>query len=74
MSGENVVVVARCRPFSQKERQDGHSIVTAIDLGNASIKVINPKNASDTKFYCFDAVFDADSTQVAAVVTKGTAI
>jgi hypothetical protein len=61
---ENVLVVGRCRPFNEKEKQAGHSNVTSIDTVNGSIRLSNPKNSSDTKMFSFDAMFDENCTQM----------
>ena len=64
MSSENVLVVGRCRPFSEKEKQAGHSNITAIDTKAGSIKLSNPKTPSDSKMFSFDAMFDENCTQM----------
>lgn len=64
MSSENVIVVGRCRPFSEKEKAAGHTKVSEMNTKNGSINLSNPKNTSDTKTFSFDAVFDEDATQV----------
>jgi hypothetical protein len=64
MSSENVLVVGRCRPFSEKEKQAGHSNITAIDTKAGSIKLANPKSPSDSKMFSFDAMFDENCTQM----------
>ncbi|KND04175.1 uncharacterized protein SPPG_01608 [Spizellomyces punctatus DAOM BR117] len=63
-STENVIVVIRCRPFSERERQAGHKKVVKIDPQTASISLTNPKTESDIKNFTFDAAFDEDSRQV----------
>ncbi|KAJ3305617.1 Kinesin-like protein kif3b [Kappamyces sp. JEL0829] len=64
MSAENVLVVGRCRPFNEKEKQAGHTNITQIDTKNGSIKLQNPKNPSDAKMFSFDAMFDETCTQM----------
>ncbi|TPX55571.1 hypothetical protein SpCBS45565_g08500 [Spizellomyces sp. 'palustris'] len=61
---ENVIVVIRCRPFSERERQAGHKKVVKIDPQTASISLTSPKTESDIKNFTFDAAFDEDSRQV----------
>ncbi|KAJ3273827.1 Kinesin-like protein kif3b [Terramyces sp. JEL0728] len=60
---ENVIVVGRCRPFSEKEKLAGHTKVAEMNKKNGSIMLSNPKNTLDVKTFSFDAVFDEDSTQ-----------
>ena len=64
MSAENVIVVARCRPFNEKEMNAGHTNVSKIDTKTGSIALHNPKTPSDVKTFTFDAVFDETCTQV----------
>jgi hypothetical protein len=64
MASENILVVARCRPFSEKESAAGHSKVVEINCKAGSITLLNSKNESETKTFSLDAVFDEDSTQV----------
>ncbi len=64
MSSENVLVVGRCRPFNEKEKQAGHSNITAIDTKAGSIVLSNPKTPTDTKRFSFDAMFDETCTQM----------
>lgn len=61
---ENVLVVGRCRPFSEKEKKAGHSNITEINVKNGSVKLLNPKNPSEAKQFSFDAMFDANCTQL----------
>jgi kinesin family protein 3/17 len=63
MPAENVIVVARCRPFNEKEKLAGHTNISKIDPKSGSIALENPKATSDIKTFTFDAVFDESSTQ-----------
>ncbi|KAI9105271.1 P-loop containing nucleoside triphosphate hydrolase protein [Phlyctochytrium arcticum] len=63
-STENVIVVLRCRPFSEKERVAGHKKSVIIDPKAASITLTSPKSESDIKTFTFDAAFDEDCKQV----------
>ena len=63
-SKENVLVVVRCRPFSENESAAGHSRVCDIDTSTAIIKMTNPNVDGDIKTFSFDATFDEQSTQV----------
>ncbi|KAJ3321704.1 Kinesin-like protein kif3b [Boothiomyces sp. JEL0866] len=60
---ENVIVVGRCRPFSEKEKLAGHTKIAEMNRKSGAIMLTNPKNPSDVKTFSFDAVFDEDSTQ-----------
>lgn len=60
---ENVIVVCRCRPFSDMEKQAGHSQISEIDSKTGVIKLNNPKIPADVKTFTFDAVFDENCTQ-----------
>eukprot|EP00842_Homolaphlyctis_polyrhiza_P006862 jgi/Hompol1/765/HPOL_001365-RA len=53
-SSENIIVVCRCRPFSEKEKAAGHTKVCEIDPKAGTIALKNPKNESDTKTFTFD--------------------
>ena len=61
---ENVLVICRCRPFSEKEKAAGHANVSIINPKDGTIQMVNPKNESDAKKFTFDAVFDETCTQV----------
>ena len=67
---ENVLVVARCRPFSEKELSQGHSQITEI-TSKTSIRLNSTKSNEDSKTFSFDAMFDQNSTQ--AQVYEATA-
>jgi DNA polymerase II small subunit/DNA polymerase delta subunit B len=60
---ENVLVVVRCRPFSDKEKLNGHLHISSIDDTTGVIKLLNPKNNEDTKTFTFDQAFDESCTQ-----------
>ncbi|KAJ3227346.1 Kinesin-like protein kif3b [Clydaea vesicula] len=60
---ENIIVVVRCRPFSEKEKLAGHSKICSIDTQAGSVVLTNPKSPSDVKTFVFDASFDEDCTQ-----------
>lgn len=65
MSKECVKVIVRCRPFSQKEAQEGHSNIVTIDKKSATVMVNDPKTKSESpKQFTFDSVFDMESTQL----------
>jgi kinesin family protein 3/17 len=64
---ENVLVVGRCRPFSEKEMQCGHTKIVEMNKSTATIILQNPKTPSDIKTFSFDAVFDEESTQVCII-------
>lgn len=57
------MVVCRCRPFSEKEKNAGHSQISEIDLKSKTVRLKDPNQAKDVKQFTFDQVFDTDSTQ-----------
>lgn len=59
---ESVKVVLRCRPFSSKEKADGHSDIVDINKKLASVTVTAP--TMPTKAFTFDSVFDSQSMQL----------
>ncbi|KAK7067890.1 Kinesin-like protein kif3a [Halocaridina rubra] len=63
---ENVRVVVRVRPLSDKEIQAGYKSLVATDDRNCSIHVTNPSAAEGEppKVFTFDSVFGEDSKQV----------
>ncbi|KAJ3038695.1 Kinesin-like protein kif3b, partial [Rhizophlyctis rosea] len=60
---ENVLVVVRCRPFSEKEKAAGHQNIVDIQPGGA-VTLKSPKSDHDVKNFTFDAAFGQDSKQV----------
>ncbi|KAI8801655.1 P-loop containing nucleoside triphosphate hydrolase protein [Cladochytrium replicatum] len=69
--GENVLVVVRCRPFSEKEKQAGHRKIVTIVPETGTVSLENPKQADDIKSFTFDAAFDETCQQME--VYNGTA-
>lgn len=63
---DNVRVVIRCRPLSQKEISDGRKVVVRMDHITGQIAVHNSKAGSGDKekMFTFDTVFGMDSKQV----------
>ena len=61
---ENVRVVCRCRPFSEKEKLGGFTKCISMDTRAGSISISNQKGDHDAKTFTFDSVFDEDSKQV----------
>ncbi|KAJ3336846.1 Kinesin-like protein kif3b [Gonapodya sp. JEL0774] len=61
--GECVTVCVRCRPFNDRERENGSTRVLSFDLERSSVVIQNSKQESDAKVFAFDAVFDWDSRQ-----------
>lgn len=63
---ENVRVVVRVRPLSEKEIETGYQQITKVDTVNKTITVENPQAADGEppKTFTFDVVFDTDSRQV----------
>lgn len=63
---ENVRVVVRVRPLSEKEKLSGYRQITTVDSVNATILIVNPQAAEHEppKSFTFDIVFDTDSTQL----------
>lgn len=66
---ENVRVVVRVRPLSEKEVEAGYRQITKVDTVNKTISVENPQAAEGEppKTFTFDIVFDTDSRQVSIV-------
>ena len=55
----------RCRPFSVKEKENGHSNIVKIDKNAASVVVNDPRSNSDPpKTFTFDSVFDETCSQM----------
>lgn len=63
---ENVRVVVRVRPQSEKEVQAGYRSMVTVDDLNCSILVTNPdaQQGEPPKVFTFDSVFGTDSKQV----------
>ncbi|XP_071552253.1 kinesin-like protein KIF3A isoform X3 [Panulirus ornatus] len=63
---ENVRVVVRVRPQSEKELQAGYRSTVTVDDLNCSILVTNPdaQEGEPPKVFTFDSVFGTDSKQV----------
>ncbi|XP_070000439.1 kinesin-like protein KIF3A isoform X3 [Penaeus vannamei] len=63
---ENVRVVVRVRPLSEKEIHSGHKSMVESDDLNCSLIVTNPsaQSGEPPKVFTFDSVFGADSKQV----------
>ncbi|KDR15685.1 kinesin-like protein KIF3A [Zootermopsis nevadensis] len=63
---ENVRVVVRVRPLSEKEIETGYQQITKVDTVNKTITVENPQAADGEppKTFTFDVVFDTDSRQM----------
>ena len=63
---ENVRVVVRVRPLSEKEVEARYRQITKVDTVNKTICVENPQAADGEppKIFTFDVVFDTDSRQV----------
>jgi kinesin family protein 3/17 len=63
---ENVRVVVRVRPLSEREVEAGYRQITKVDTVNKTIAVENPQAAEGEppKTFTFDIVFDTDSRQV----------
>lgn len=53
----------RCRPFSDKERENGHTDVVQVNPDAASVVIHNPQT-KDTKSFTFDSAFDSNSKQI----------
>ena len=60
---ETVKVVVRLRPFSQKEKIEGHSDIIQANEVEASININDPKN-NQPRTFIFDSVFSSQSTQM----------
>ncbi len=65
---ECVMVVVRCRPFSEREKQAGHKKVVEFRATERSVSVLNPKADQDIKTFSFDDIFDEASLQVPSCV------
>ncbi|XP_066591336.1 kinesin-like protein KIF3A [Prorops nasuta] len=63
---ENVRVVVRVRPLNGKELDNHCKNIIEVDNINSEITIENPNAAQGEppKIFCFDAVFDTNSTQV----------
>ncbi|KAI8910860.1 P-loop containing nucleoside triphosphate hydrolase protein [Gorgonomyces haynaldii] len=62
---EAVKVVVRCRPFSEKEKQAGHSNIVNIEKEQALVMVKDPRQENDPpKSFTFDSVFDSSCSQM----------
>ncbi|XP_063233864.1 kinesin-like protein KIF3A [Bacillus rossius redtenbacheri] len=63
---ENVRVVVRVRPMSEKEAEAGCRRITSVDTVHSCISVENPHAAEGEppKTFTFDSVFDCDSRQM----------
>lgn len=63
---ENVRVVVRVRPMSEKEIESGFRQITTVNTVNNTISVENPHAADGEppKTFTFDTVFDTDSRQM----------
>ena len=70
---ENVRVVVRVRPMSEKEIEAGYRKITTVNTVNNTILVENPQAADGEppKTFTFDTVFDTDSRQVGICLNLG---
>ncbi len=68
-SSENVQVVCRCRPFSEKEKNSGFKQCVTIDTQAGSIALLSDKNDKEEKTFTFDAIFDETSKQVIYILS-----
>ncbi|KAI8811185.1 P-loop containing nucleoside triphosphate hydrolase protein [Cladochytrium replicatum] len=67
---EAVKVIARCRPFSEREKAAGHTCIVTIDKRAATVSITDPRTIGSDgntteppKTFTFDSVFDLTSTQ-----------
>jgi len=62
-----VRVLVRCRPMSEKEKQQGHKQIVQIDQKICQLSITNPKvhnaDAERTRTFTFDSVYGQESTQ-----------
>lgn len=64
---ENIRVVVRCRPLSEKEQAAGCHDIVVVDTVQGTVLVTNPNGAHGDvppKMFTFDTVFDVNSKQV----------
>ncbi|TPX38124.1 hypothetical protein SmJEL517_g00160 [Synchytrium microbalum] len=64
---EAVKVVVRVRPFSEKEKNAGHSNIVSIDHKDAVVRVVDPRPggaAEPPKSFTFDSAFDSNCLQI----------
>ncbi|KAL1428849.1 hypothetical protein MTO96_002567 [Rhipicephalus appendiculatus] len=64
---ENIRVVVRCRPLSEKEQAAGCQDIVTVDTVQGTVLVTNPSGAHGDvppKMFTFDTVFDVNSKQV----------
>ncbi|KAJ3256242.1 Kinesin-like protein kif3a [Boothiomyces macroporosus] len=64
---ESVKVILRCRPFSEKEKQAGHSNIVQMDTKAGTVTIFDPRSERSQpdppKTFTFDHVFDNTCTQ-----------
>ncbi|XP_038652069.1 kinesin-like protein KIF3A isoform X3 [Scyliorhinus canicula] len=64
-ASDNVMVVVRCRPMNEKERNMGHRQVVNVDEIRGTITVYKTESANEPpKTFTFDTVFSPESKQV----------
>ncbi|XP_063622553.1 kinesin-like protein Klp68D isoform X2 [Cydia splendana] len=56
---ECVKVVVRCRPLSNREKNEGHDEVVQVWPERGAVQVLNPKGQD--KLFTYDAVYDANA-------------
>ncbi len=64
--GECITVVVRCRPFSQKEKNDGCKNIISMDMKVNQVAIANPDKAGgdmQPKSFTYDNVFDENTQQ-----------
>ena len=63
--GECITVVVRCRPFSQKEKNDGCKSIVSMDMKLNQVAISNPDKSGDSqsKSFTYDNVFDENTQQ-----------
>ncbi|KXS09168.1 kinesin-domain-containing protein [Gonapodya prolifera JEL478] len=64
MADECVNVCVRCRPFNDRERDNGSTCVLNFDLRTGTVAIQNPKADADVKTFSFDSAFDWNASQV----------
>jgi len=60
---ECIQVVVRCRPLNSKEKNESRESIIDIDSGVRQVSIRNPENPQDTKYFTFDATYDANTQQ-----------
>ncbi|KAJ1404710.1 P-loop containing nucleoside triphosphate hydrolase protein, partial [Ochromonadaceae sp. CCMP2298] len=60
---ESIQVVVRCRPLNDSEKEMGCKSIVDVDVEARRVTIRNPDNATDTRYFTFNASYGQDTEQ-----------